>query len=200
MANHSILTKDTIISFDIETTGLASGIHSMIALGAVAYRNGKEIGSFYAALKEWNGSERSKSTMEFWQKHKAEWDRIQKEARPPAEVMKEFVAWVDGLPGPKVLAANPVTFDASFLFWYLTAYIDDDIVGKLFHRTRALDIRTYIAAMFGVPYSEAERSVVPIEWYESLPYTHNALDDARQQGTMLMNMLKANAGESEMSA
>lgn len=199
MANN-LLTKDTIISFDIETTGLAAGIHSMIALGAVAYRNGKEIASFYGALQEWEGSERSKGTMEFWQKNKAEWDRIRKEARPPADVMKEFVAWVDALPSPKVLAANPVAFDSSFLFWYLSAYIDDEIVSKLFYRTRALDIRTYIAAMFGVPYSEAERSIVPQEWNESLPYTHNALDDARQQGVMLMNMLKANAGEMEMTA
>jgi len=200
MSNHRILTKDTIISFDIETTGLACGIHSMVALGAVAFRDGKEIAHFYGALKEWEGSERSASTMEFWAKNSKEWEKIQSEARPPADAIKDFVAWVDELPGPKVLAANPVTFDASFLFWYMAVYLGEDVVPSLFHRVRAMDIRTYIAALFAVPYSEADRNVVPGDWYESFPYTHNALEDARQQGNMLMNMLKANAGELEMTA
>lgn len=190
-----ILTKDTIISFDIETTGLVAGIHSMIALGAVAYRNGKEVSSFYGALTEWEGSVRSTDTMKFWAKNRTEWDKIRQEARPPADVIREFVDWLDALPKPRILAANPAIFDASFLFWYMGIFYDENIVSEMFYRTRAMDIRTYIAAFFGVPYSEAERSITPQEWTENLPYTHNALDDARQQGTMLMNMLRTNAGE-----
>jgi hypothetical protein len=82
----------------------------------------------------------------------------------------------------------------------LNKFINEEAIQDLFKRNRALDIRTYISAMFGVPYSEAERSVVPPEWSEGHEITHNALDDAREQGTMLMNLMKASAGELEIGA
>jgi DNA polymerase III alpha subunit (gram-positive type) len=198
--SNKVITKDTIISIDIETTGLTVGINSMIALGAVAYRNGVEIAHFYGALQEDPDTERSAGTMEFWQKNLAEWKRIRKEARPPADVMNEFVTWVDSLPGPHVLAGNPSAFDSGFIFHYLHKFVGEEVVGQLFKRSRALDIRTFIAALFGVPYSEAERTICPEEWTESLPYTHNALDDARNQGVLLMHLLKASVGELEMGA
>jgi len=198
--SHRLLSKDTIISFDIETTGLTAGIHSMIALGAVAYRDGKEIGHFYAALNEWDGAERSEGTMQFWMKNLDEWKRIRKERRDPAEVMKEFYGWCIALPQPRVLAANPACFDSAFLFWYLYKFVAEDAVNDLFKRNRALDIRSYISAILAVPYSEAERSLVPKEWSEGFEITHNALDDAREQGTMLVHLMKACAGELEIEA
>ena len=73
-------------------------------------------------------------------------------------------------------------------------------MNDLFKRNRALDIRTFIMALFAVPYSEAERSLVPKEWSEGFEITHNALDDAREQGTMLNHLLQACAGELEMGA
>lgn len=197
---HHLLSKDTIVSFDIETTGLIAGVHSMIALGAVAYRGGKEIGHFYGSMLEWDGAERSQSTMEFWMKNLAEWKRIRKGSREPAKVINEFYNWCIKLPQPRVLAANPSAFDSAFLFWYLNKFINEEAIHDLFKRNRALDIRTYISAMFGVPYSEAERSVVPESWSEGFEITHNALDDAREQGTMLMNLMKASAGELEIGA
>ena len=200
MAQHSILTKDTIISFDIETTGLVGGTHSMIALGAVAYRNGTEVSHFYGCLKEWEGSERDTDTMLFWSRNRAEWDRIRKASRPPEEVIQEFVSWAETLPAPRTLAAWPSTFDSAFLFWYINKFSGSAAVNKLFKQFRALDMRTYVAALMAVPYSEAERRILPDDWKENLPYTHNALDDARQQGVIFMNVLKANAGELELGA
>jgi DNA polymerase III alpha subunit (gram-positive type) len=191
---HRLLEKDTIISFDIETTGLVAGVHSMIALGAVAYRGGKEISHFYAALEEWDGSERSQGTMEFWMKNLAEWKRIRKERRDPVVVMKEFYDWCIALPQPHILAANPSAFDSAFLFWYLYKFIGEDAVNDLFKRNRAFDIRTAISILFAVPYSEAERSLLPDEWSEGLEINHNALDDARQQGVGLMHILMAVSG------
>jgi len=198
--SHRLLSKDTIVSFDIETTGLVAGVHSMISLGAVAYRNGKEIGHFYGELKEWEGAERNQGTMDFWKKHIDEWKRIRAGAKDPTSVMQDFYNWAIALPQPRVLAANPSAFDSAFLFWYLYTFVGEDAVQDLFKRNRALDIRSYISALFAVPYSEAERSVVPKEWSEDFEITHNALDDAREQGTMLTYLLKATAGELEMDA
>lgn len=192
---HDILTKETIISFDIETTGLVAGLHSMISLGAVAYRNGKEISCFYGAMHEEEGSARSEGTMQFWQKNLTEWKNLRKQARPIVDVMDEFYTWAKALQKPRVLAANPASFDGSFLFPYLCKYVHEDAVNELFYRTRALDIRTYIAALYGVPYSEAERRLLPPEWKENLPYDHNALNDARNQGAVLMNLLKSSVAE-----
>ena len=172
----------------------------MIALGAVAYRDGKEIGHFYAALEEWDGAERSEGTMQFWMKNLAEWKSIRSQRRDPAQVMKEFYDWCIALPQPRILAANPSAFDAAFLFWYLCKFVAEDAVNDLFKRNRALDIRTFIMALFAVPYSEAERSLVPKEWSEGFEITHNALDDAREQGTMLNHLLKSLAGELEVGA
>lgn len=197
---HRLLTKDTVISFDIETTGLVAGVHSMIALGAVAYRNGVEVGHFYGALKEWDGAERSQGTMDFWMKNLPEWKRIRKESRDTQTVVKEFYDWCIALPQPRILAANPSAFDSAFLFWYLHKFIGENGVQDLFKRNRALDIRTYISVLMAVPYSEAERSLVPKEWSEGFEITHNALDDAREQGTMLVHLMKAAAGELEMEA
>jgi DNA polymerase III alpha subunit (gram-positive type) len=200
MAQHNLLTKDTIISFDIETTGLVGGVHSMISLGAVAYRNGKEVSHFYGCLKEWDGSERDEDTMLFWQRNRTEWDGIRKASQPPEKVIGEFITWVEALEAPRTLAAWPATFDSAFLFFYLYKFGGANVVNRLFKQYRVLDIRSFISAIFAVPYSEAERRILPEEWKENLPYTHNALADARQQGVTLMNVLKASVGELEIGA
>jgi DNA polymerase III alpha subunit (gram-positive type) len=189
---------DTIISFDVETTGMIPGYHSIISLGAVAWRDGKEISTFYGCMKEWYGSTRDASTMNWWKtQHKDEWMAIRAEQKEPKEVMMGFYDWCHALPKERTLAANPACFDAALLWWYLHTFCGEDAITNLFKRHRALDIRTYIAAVFDVPYSQAERSILPPHWAEKQYITHNALDDARQQGTVLHHLMKANSGEDE---
>jgi DNA polymerase III alpha subunit (gram-positive type) len=188
------LLKDTIISFDIETTGLAAGNYSMIELGAVAFRDGKEISHFYGALKELPELGRSESTMDFWKKHQDGWREIKTRAEDPKVVMKRFYEWVYYLPHARTLAANPAPFDCSFLFWYLNEFIGEDAVGELFRRHRAIDIRTAISLLFNVRYSSAERNLIPKSMKEGLTITHNALEDAREQGVSFINLLSIDTG------
>lgn len=188
-------STDTIISFDVETTGMIPGVHSVISLGAVAWKDGKEISHFYGCMKEWYGSKRSDSTMQWWRGQKEEWLRIRSEQEEPKDVMMKFYEWCLTLPGSRTLAANPACFDAALLWWYLHTYCGEDAITTLFKRHRALDIRTYIAAVFDVPYSQAERSLLPVHWAEKEYITHNALDDARQQATVLHHLMKANSGD-----
>jgi DNA polymerase III alpha subunit (gram-positive type) len=187
--------NDTLISFDTETTGFIPGVNSIIALGAVAYRDGKEISHFYGAMKEWPGSVRNPSTTEWWKKHQAELKRIMKIWEEPEIIMPRFYQWAKSLQEPRTLAANPACFDSALLWWYMHRYCGENSIMELFKRHRALDIRTYIAAVMNVPYSQAERMILPREWAENEMITHNALEDARQQGVVLMNLMKANAGE-----
>jgi DNA polymerase III epsilon subunit-like protein len=183
--------SDTIISFDVESTGFIPGVHSIISLGAVAYINGEEHSHFYAAVKEFPGAKRLKSTMDWWKKHPEEAKRIAQQMEEPEDVFPRFYDWIMSLPVERVLAANPSAFDSALLWWYLHTYCGEEAIGQMFKRHRALDIRTYISALFAVPYSRAERSLVPNEWSENLTITHNALDDAREQGTMLINLIRA---------
>lgn len=187
--------KDTIISFDVETTGMIPGYHSVISIGAVAWRDGKEVGSFHGCMKEWNGSSRSEDTMLWWRKHKDEWMNIRSQQEEPKVVMNRFYDWCMTFPGERTLAANPACFDAALMWWYFHTYCGEDAITTAFKRHRALDIRTLIAAVFNVPYSEAERSLLPAHWAEKQFITHNALDDARQQGYVLHHLMRANAGE-----
>jgi len=187
--------QDTLIIFDVETTGFIPGVHSVIALGAVSYRDGVEIGSFYGAMKEFKGSIRDAETMAFWKKNREEWDKIVAIQEEPSVVMNDFADWCADHEGPLTLAANPACFDAAWLWWYLYRYTGPDTVTQLFRRHHALDVRSYIAAVLNVPYSKAERKLLPPEWAEEHQYTHNALDDARQLGAVLKNLMKANANQ-----
>jgi hypothetical protein len=36
---------------------------------------------------------------------------------------------------------------------------------------------------------------MPPQWFDDLPHTHVALDDAIEQGALFCNMLKANLGK-----
>ena len=162
----------------------------MIELGAVAYRNGVEVSHFYGALHEVEGLGSSEGTMQFWRSRLKRWKEMRGAAEDPAKVMNRFYNWAIELPQPRTLAANPSPFDCAFLFWYLNEFCGEDAVNDLFKRHRALDIRTMISVLYDVPFSDAERRLVPSELSEGLYTTHNALEDAREQGTMLVNLLK----------
>ena len=190
MTNNKLLSKDTLISIDVETTGLVAGSYSMIELGAVAYRNGVEIDHFYGALKEVPGLACSEGTMDFWRKNLKRWKEIRTAAEDPAIVMQRFYEWAINLPQPRTLFADPAPFDSSFLFWNLNEFCGEDAVNDLFKRHRALDIRTARSLIYGEPYSAAERSLVPESFAEGLVITHNALEDAREQGVSFINLLK----------
>ena len=83
------------------------------------------------------------------------------------------------------------------LWWYLHTFCGKNSITDLFKRHRALDIRTFMCAVFDVPYSEAERDILPAHWAEKQYITHNALDDAKQQATVLYHLMKVNSGDEQ---
>jgi DNA polymerase III alpha subunit (gram-positive type) len=189
--------KDVIISFDVETYGHIPGLHSMASLGAVAYHNWKEVGSFYAVLQELKHSSRDEDTMKsFWAKQPKAWQEIQRNQEPPRQVMEKFYTWCTSLPGTaknRVFAANPAIFDMPFLNFYAYKFLGDRRE-HMSYRMRCLDIRSYWGAYSGLDYSNAERFKMPQQWFEGLPNNHIAIDDARNQGVGFINMLRAALG------
>jgi len=53
----------------------------------------------------------------------------------------------------------------------------------------ALDIKTLAMALLGRGYRESAKKVMPSRWFDDLPHTHRALDDAIEQGALFCNML-----------
>ena len=64
----------------------------------------------------------------------------------------------------------------------------------------ALDVKTYAMAVLKTPYRGTAKKIMPKQWFDQLPHTHIALDDAIEQGALFCNLLKENmADESNVS-
>jgi hypothetical protein len=71
-----------------------------------------------------------------------------------------------------------------FVYWYLIRF-----AGESPFSHSALDIKTYAMAMLGQPYRESTKRYMPRRWFDKLPHTHTALDDALEQGALFCNIL-----------
>jgi hypothetical protein len=83
--------------------------------------------------------------------------------------------------------AYPLAFDFMFVYWYLMRY-----VGRSPFSHSGLDIKTYAMAMLRRPYRQSVKRNMPRRWFDEMPHTHVALDDALGQGALFCNMLAEN--------
>jgi hypothetical protein len=183
------------VSTDVETDGPIPGPHSMLSFASAAYRADKTLaGTFSANLHTLPDAEGDPQTMAWWQTQPEAWAAARCDLREPAEVMPAYVAWLKKLPGTPVFVAYPAGFDFLFVYWYLIRF-----AGESPFSFSALDIKTYAMAVLGTEYRQSVKRNMPRRWFDPLPHTHRALDDAIEQGALFCNMLaenlKHNAGE-----
>jgi len=62
-------------------------------------------------------------------------------------------------------------------------------VGKSPFSHSALDIKTLAMALLGNNYRSSTKRNMPKRWFDDLPHSHLALDDAIEQGALFCNML-----------
>jgi DNA polymerase III alpha subunit (gram-positive type) len=98
--------------------------------------------------------------------------------------MKRYLAWLLALPGKPVFVAYPVAFDFMFVCWYLQHF-----TGQNPFSHSALDVKTLAMVMLGRDYRDSTKRNFPKRWFDDVPHTHVALDDAIEQGRMFCNML-----------
>jgi hypothetical protein len=122
--------------------------------------------------------------MTWWERQPLAWQAARVDPQPPERALKAYVAWVEGLPGRPVFVGYPGAYDFLFLYWYLLRF-----TGKSPFSHSALDIKTYAMAVLGKPYHESTKRGMPRRWFDDLPHTHRALDDALEQGALFCNML-----------
>jgi hypothetical protein len=181
---------EVYVSTDVETDGPIPGPHSMCSFASAAYLADKSVvGTYSANLELLPGASPDPERMAWWASHPEAWEMCRVDPRLPEEVMPEYVRWVDSLPGTPVLVAYPVGFDFAFIYWYLMRF-----VGRSPFRHHGIDIRSYAMGMLKSRYEDASWHHYPSHWFDDLPHTHLALDDALRQGALFCNMLRANVG------
>jgi len=182
---------EVYVSTDVETDGPIPGPHSMCSFASAAYLADKSVvGTYSANLELLPGASPDPERMDWWASHPEAWEMCRVDPRPPEVVMPEYVGWVESLPGTPVLVAYPVGFDFAFMYWYLMRF-----VGRSPFRHHGIDIRSYAMGMLKRSYEDASWHHYPRRWFDDLPHTHLALDDALRQGALFCNMLRENVGD-----
>lgn len=174
------------MSTDVETDGPIPGPHSMLSFGSAAYLADKTlVSTFSANLETLPGASGHPDTMTWWARQEEAWQACRLNPRPPEKVMPQYLTWLKGLPGRPVFVAYPAAFDFLFVYWYLIRF-----TGESPFSHSALDIKTYAMALLGKPYRDSTRRNMPRHWFDDLPHSHVALDDAIEQGALFINMLQ----------
>ena len=180
---------EVYVSTDIEADGPIPGPHSMLSFASAAYAADKRLlGTFSANLATLPGAAGDDKTMAWWRTQPAAWAACRVGARDPGSVMPEYVAWLKALPGKPVFVGYPAAYDFLFVYWYLIRF-----AGESPFAHSALDIKTYAMALLGTDYRDSVKRRMPPGWFDDLPHTHVALDDAVGQGALFCNMLAARA-------
>ena len=184
--------QEIYVSTNVEADGPIPGPNSMLSFASVAFgEDGAERGSFARNLETLSGAAGHPATMAWWANNQAAWDACRTDLVPAEVAMREYVAWVKGLAGKPVFVAYPAGYDFLFMYWYMLRF-----AGESPFSHSALDIKTYAMAMLRKPYRDSTKRNMPRRWFPASPHTHVALDDAREQGLLFINMLKENLAAS----
>jgi len=177
--------SEIYVSTDVETDGPIPGINSMLSFGSAAYLKDKTLlSTFSANLELLDGAAPNAKTMEWWQTQPDAWNACRENLLEPESAMNNYLKWLKELPGRPVFVGYPVAFDFLFVYWYLIRF-----TGESPFSHSALDIKTYAMALLKKPYRDSTKRNMPKEWFDKLPHTHLALDDAIEQGALFCNML-----------
>lgn len=173
------------VSTDVECDGPIPGPHSMLSLASAAMTaDGELLSTFSANLETLPGARADPKTAQWWSKHPQAWSACRTDLRSPSEAMRQYVAWLKGLPGRPVFVGYPAAFDFMFVYWYIMHFVGASPFGH-----SALDIKTFAMALLGTPYRGSTKRNMPRRWLATWHHTHIALDDAIEQGLLFCSML-----------
>jgi hypothetical protein len=184
---------------DIEVDGPHPGPNSMRSFASVAITaDGVECGRFERVLEPLPGAAPNPDTYAWFQTEPEAWAACTMDPRPVGVVMGEFVAWLHGLPAPRVFAASPLGFDGTWMDYYLrrfTAYglaqgpYEQD---RVFHRP-GLCIASCASGILGITPGEFDAQSLPAALLGDVPHTHRAIDDALGYAHLLVNLMAMSA-------
>jgi DNA polymerase III alpha subunit (gram-positive type) len=174
------------VSTDVEADGPIPGPNSMLSFASAAYTADKAlVATFSANLETLPDARPDPRTLEWWKGQPEAWAACREAPEPPHEVMPRYAAWLEGLGGSPVFVGYPAAYDFMFVYWYLIRF-----AGKSPFSHSALDIKTLAMCLLGTEYRKSTKRQMPKRWFDDLPHTHRALDDAVEQGALFCNMLR----------
>ena len=177
------------VSTDIETDGPVPGLNSMLSFASAAYLADKTLlRTFSANLEALAGASSDAATMAWWASKPEAWEACRQNPQPALLVMPQYVSWLRSLPGNPVFVGYPAAFDFMFVTYYLHRFAGESPFSYL-----ALDIKSYAMAVMKIDFYDVVKSNMPPSWFDDLPYTHVALDDALSQGALFCNLLRENS-------
>src|ERR1044072_5440401 len=157
----------------------------MLSIGSAAYLPDKTLhGGFTVNLETLPGAVQNPDTMKWWKTQPEAWAACRQDVQSPETAMRNYLEWLKQLPGEPVFVAYPAAFDFMFVCWYLNRFAGENPFGW-----HALDIKTFAMALTGRDFLDTVKRNMPRNWFDDLPYTHKALDDAVSQGALFCNML-----------
>ena len=187
------MSKEVFVSTDVEADGPIPGVYSMLSFASAAYLSDKTlVATFSTNLETLPGASMHPETMAWWKLHPEAWKACRQDAQKPEVAMRKYSEWLRALPGKPVFVAYPAAYDFMFVYWYLIRF-----AGESSFSHSALDIKTFAMALLRRPYRESIKRNMPPHWFDRLPHSHRALDDAIEQGALFCNMLAENRASSE---
>ncbi|MBK7002910.1 MAG: exonuclease [Rhodoferax sp.] len=177
--------SEIYVSTDVETDGPIPGPHSMLSFASAAYQADKTlIATFSANLETLPGATVHPKTAEWWATQPQAWAACRTNLEAPLAAMKRYSDWLKSLPGQCVFVAYPAGFDFLFVYWYLMHFVAESPFSH-----SALDMKSFAMAVMKSDYRASTKRNMPKRWFDPLPHTHVALDDAIEQGALFCNML-----------
>ena len=167
----------------------------MLSFGLAAFTLDKHlIATFSRNLELLDGAEIDERTMNWWaQADQAEAYRKSRENLvSPRAAIVEAKSWLDEMRsfGKPIVCGAPSGFDFTFMYYYFQRFLGESPIGFA-----SLDLRSYAAAVMKRQYRHVGKRQYPPQWIDAdLPHTHVALDDAIEQGCILINMMRENLG------
>lgn len=184
---------DLYFSCDVEADGPIPGPYSMVSIGlaCVATFDGERFlrlapreRTFYAELRpiseRWDREALAVSGLTR--------EHLETNGRDPGEAMHALDAWVrETATGHRpVFVAYPLGFDWLWYCHYAIAFGP----GSAFGHSSALDVKTMYATKARAQLSRSTKRWMPEALFGDEEHTHNALDDAVEQGELFCNLFE----------
>lgn len=191
--------QDIYASVDIEADGRVPGLSSMLSFATALYDIDKNLlGTFTRNLELLPGAKPEQSTENFWNEseaNKAAYAATRVDIISPEQAMTEYVAWLKQFKGVPIFVGYPAAYDFKWIDFYTIAFTGDNPFGF----SRCIDVKTYAWAMLKQnQFTHCAKRNMPKHWFDKLPHTHVALDDAIEQGAMFINMHRYNLGHARL--
>ena len=192
-------TPEIYLSIDVEADGPIPGPYSMLSFGIAAFSLDKVLlGTFARNLERLPGAAQHPRVMAWWDSTpdlRAAYARTREDVQPVRDAMLACDAWVTSMRafGRPCAVGAPAAYDfGAWLYWYL-AYAVGDVPELGF---AALDLKSFAFGRIpGSRYRSLGKSTYPPSWTDpDTPHTHVALEDAIEQGTILINAIRERDG------